>query len=55
MYSSNLQFPDASQVIVTDSEAGTSVNSSRVVSDSEESWDAVSENEWARRSDSEFD
>lgn len=55
MYSSNLQFPDASQVIVTDSEAGTSVNSSRAVSDSEESWDAVSENEWARHSDSEFE
>lgn len=53
MYASNLQFPDASQVIVTDSEAGTSVNSSRVVSDSEESWDAVSENEWARHTDSE--
>lgn len=49
MYSSNLQFPDASQVIVTDSEAGTSVNSSHAVSDSEESWDAVSENEWARQ------
>lgn len=53
MYASNLQFPDASQVIVTDSETGTSVNSSRAVSDSEESWDAVSENEWTRHTDSE--
>lgn len=55
MSSSNLQFPDASQIIVTDSEATTSVNSSRAVSDSEESWDAVSENEWARQSDSEYE
>ncbi|KAK4509932.1 guanine nucleotide-binding protein subunit alpha [Mucor velutinosus] len=55
MHSSNLQFPDASEVIVTDSEAGTSVSSSRAVSDSEESWDAVSENEWARHSDNEFE
>jgi Tfp pilus assembly protein FimT len=50
--SSNLQFPTASRT-PTESEAAMSL-SSRGVSDSEESWDVFSENEWnARNTDNE--